>query len=166
MADKADTSRREKMLRIARGMSVILLRLGLTIFILGAGVATGRITELGDFPMRVTPDWGKSWGVVLLVASVAYMVGPILLFLRPSKGWVAMMIICALNVVPLGVPIMISSTEILYNLFQEQPRRPEWAESVWAYFVFLNIGILIALYKYSAPKSEGAQHPKRAAQAS
>ena len=65
-----------------------------------------------------------------------------------------MMIVSGLSVV-LGVPLMTSTVEILYNLFQETKSQPPWVNSVWGYYLIVNVGICVAVYRtYPLPDSE------------
>ena len=90
--------------------------------------------------MSAVPNWGQPWGVVLLLAGCAYVVGPIWLFTRPRNGSIMMLIVAGLSVL-LGTPLITTTTEIFYNLFQETKSRPEWVTSVWAYFTIINVAI-------------------------
>ena len=150
----------EKPLRIARILSGVILALGLLILVLGGGVSIGRITEGWGFPMSAVPNWGRPWGVVLMLGAAAYIVGPVLLFARPRTGSVVMLIIAGLSVV-LGTPLITTTTEILYNLFQETKSRPDWVDSVWGYFMIINVSIAVALCK-AYPIASGEAHPSRA----
>ena len=123
--------------------------------ILGGGVAMGRITQGWGFPMSSVPNWGRLWGVVLLIAGMAYIVGPIRLFQNPRKGSVVMMIVSGLSVL-VGTPLITSAVEIGYNLFQETKSRPDWVDSVWGYTMLLHVAILIALCK-TYPVIQGTQ---------
>ncbi len=145
----------EKPLRVARALSTVLLLVGAVMLFLGGGVLTGAIEEGWGFPMSPVPNWGQPWGAVLVAAAIMYIVGPALLYVRPERGSIFLMIVCGLSVV-LGVPVIESTTEILYNLFQDVKSRPIWSDSVWAYFTILHVVICVALYKaYPSPGGEG-----------
>lgn len=134
-----------KPLRIACLLSVVILLIGVLMWILGAGVVSGRITEGWGFPMSAVPNWGRPWGVVLMLAGIAYVACPVLLFIRPKSGSVAMMIVSGLSVI-LGTPLITTAVEIFYNLFQETKSRPNWVDSIWGYFIIINVAIVVAIY--------------------
>lgn len=149
-----------KPLTVAKGLSAVLLMIGLVMLVLGGGVLTGKITQGWGFPMSAVPNWGKPWGAVLMLAGAAYVICPILLFLRPGKGAVVMMIVCGLSVL-VGTPLITTTTEIFYNLIAQHDCqadwticRPDWIDSIWGYFMIVNIGVLIAIYKALDPKSD------------
>lgn len=135
-----------KPLHAAQALSVPLVLLGALMLVLGGGVLIGRITEGWGFPMSEVPNWGRPWGFVLMVAGVAYIVGPLFLFARPFKGSIVLMIISGLSIL-IGTPLITTSMEILYNLFQETKSRPGWIESAWGYFMIIQVAICVALYK-------------------
>ena len=137
-------------LRVARILSALILLIGVVMLILGAGVVSGRITEGWGFPMSAVPNWGRLWGAVLMLAAVAYIACPVLLLLKPQKGTVDVMILAGLNVL-VGTPLITTTTEILYNLFQESKSRPDWVDSVWGFFMMINIAAVIAVYRTSPP---------------
>ena len=136
----------ERPLLVAKGLSGILLLLGFVMVILGAGVAAGRITDGWGFPMSAVSNWGRVWGLVLLVAGAAHVIAPMMLFARPQGGSIVMMIVAGLSVL-VGTPVITTTTEILYNLFQESNSRPDWVDAVWAYYMILNIACIVALYR-------------------
>lgn len=151
-----------KPLAVAKGFSAVLLLVGLVMLVLGAGVLTGRITEGWGFPMSAVPNWGRPWGAVLIIAALAYVAFPILLFVRAEKGLVAMMIVCGLSVL-VGTPLITTTTEILYNLLTQHDCqadwtlcRPNWIDSVWGYFMVVNIGVLVGTYKAITPQTQSA----------
>lgn len=146
-------------IRIAKILSAVLLLLGVALGYLGVRLAAGLIPQAWwGFPMSPIPNLGKPWGLVLLVVGAAYIIFPILLLARPLKGWVPMMVMSGLSVL-LGTPVIQSATEMIYNgLRAGDFQRPEWADSVWAYYMMLHIAILVALYKFSAP-IDAAAHP-------
>lgn len=133
-------------LRIARILSAIILCVGLVMVALGGAVAAGMIKDGWGFPMSAVPNWGRAWGVVLVLAGCAYVVGPIWLFTRPRNGSIMMLIVAALSVV-VGTPLITTTSEIFYNLFQETKSRPEWATSVWAYFTIINVAIAVSVMR-------------------
>ena len=92
---------------------------------------------------------------MLIVAAAAYIVGPVMLFVRPRSGSILMMIVSGLSVL-VGVPLITTATEILYNLFQETPSRPGWVDSVWGYYMIVNVGICVAVYRAYPPPPETA----------
>lgn len=145
-------------LRIAKGLSAALAAIGLVMFSMGVGVAVGKITEGWGFPMSAVPNWGRPWGLVLMAAGAIYVIGPALLVIRKSRGPATMMIIAASSVL-LGTPLITTTAEIVYNLFQQTKSRPDWIDSVWAYFIMLNIGICVALYR-AYPAAEGHEKPR------
>lgn len=157
----------KKPLTIARVLSVVLLLLGVVMLILGGGVLAGRITEGWGFPMSAVPNWGRPWGAVLMFAGGAYVVCPILLLLRPHKGTVAMMIVAGLSVL-VGTPLITTTTEIFYNLLADTDCRadwttcrPDWVDSVWGYFMMLNVAIIVAVYRADS----GPEHQAEASTA-
>ena len=103
--------------------------------------------------MSAVSNWGRPWGVVLIVAAAAYLIGPVWLLARPSGGSIVMMILSGLSVL-VGTPLITTTTEILYNLFQETKARPDWVDSVWGYYMILNVALIVALYK-AYPTSNG-----------
>ncbi len=136
-----------KSLRMACVLSVVILLVGVVMLILGAGILSGRITEGWGFPMSAVPNWGRPWGLVLMLAGVAYVACPVLLFVRPKSGSVAMMIVSGLSVL-LGTPLITTAIEIFYNLFQETMKsRPNWVDSIWGYFIIINVAIVVAIYR-------------------
>ncbi len=152
----------EKPLRIARVLSGFVLLLGLVMFVLGGGVLIGRITEGWGFPMSAVPNWGRPWGAVLMLAAAAYIVGPILLLTRPDHGSIAMLIISGLSVL-VGTPLITTTTEIFYNLFQEAKSRPDWVDSVWGYFMIVQVAIAVSVYQ-AYPTASGGSAPDSAPQ--
>ncbi len=158
----------KKPLAIARVLSVVLLLLGVVMLILGGGVLAGRITEGWGFPMSAVPNWGRPWGAVLMFAGGAYVVCPILLFLRPRKGTVAMMIVAGLSVL-VGTPLITTTTEIFYNLLADTDCladwttcRPDWVDSVWGYFMILNVAVIVAVYRAdSGPEHQAETLPAK-----
>lgn len=149
-----------KPLAVAKGFSGVLLLIGLVMLLLGGGVLSGKITEGWGFPMSAVPNWGRPWGAVLMLAGAAYVICPTILFLRPAKGAVVMMIVCGLSVL-VGTPLITTSTEIFYNLIAQHDCqadwtvcRPDWIDSIWGYFMIVNIGVLIAIYKALDPESD------------
>lgn len=144
---------KEKPLRVAKALCGVLLLVGAIMLCMGIGVASGTIKEGWGFPMSAVPNWGKPWGMALIIAATAYIVGPILLLTRPQRGSIVLLIVCGLSVV-IGVPLITTTTEIFYNLFQETKSRPAWIDSVWAYYMFLNVGICVALYKAYPPPED------------
>lgn len=143
----------KKPLAVARALSALLLLVGLFMLVLGGGVLSGRITEGWGFPMSAVPNWGRPWGAVLMLGGFGYVVCPILLFARPQKGTVAMMILAGLGVL-LGTPLITTTTEIFYNLLAQKDCqadwtqcRPDWIDSVWGYFMIVNVATLIAIYR-------------------
>lgn len=133
-------------LRVARVLSAAVLALGLVMVALGVGVVAGIIQGGWGFPMSAVPNWGRPWGVVLMLAGVAYVVAPILLFTRPRNGSVVMLIVAGFSVI-VGTPLIATTTEIFYNLFQETKSRPDWVDSVWGYFMIVNVAIAVSLCK-------------------
>ncbi len=133
-------------LRFARALSAVILALGLLMLALGGGVVAGVIKEGWGFPMSAVPNWGKPWGSVLMLAGTAYVVGPVLLFTRPRNGSIVMLIVAGLSVI-IGTPLIATTTEIFYNLFQETKSRPDWVDSVWGYFMIVNVAIAVSLCK-------------------
>ena len=136
----------KKPLLVAQLLSVVLLLVGLVMMALAGGVLAGRITDGWGFPMSAVSNWGRPWGAVLLVAAAAYVVGPFFLLARPRNGSIALIIICGLSVL-VGTPIITTTTEIFYNLFQETKSRPDWVDSVWGYFMIINVAIAVSLCK-------------------
>ena len=136
----------KKPLSIARALSAVLALVGVVMLILGGGVLAGRITEGWGFPMSAVPNWGRPWGLVLMAAGTAYVVCPVLLYLKPQKGTVAMLILSGLSVI-IGTPLITTTTEIFYNLFQETKSRPGWVDSIWGYFMIVNVAVAIAVYR-------------------
>ena len=57
-----------------------------------------------------------------------------------------MLIVAGLSVI-VGTPLITTTTEIFYNLFQETKSRPEWVTSVWGYFMIVNVAIAVSLCK-------------------
>lgn len=133
-------------LRVARVLSAMILALGLVMLTLGGGVVAGVIKDGWGFPMSAVPNWGKPWGAVLMLVGVAYVVGPLLLFTRPRNGSIVMLIVAGLSVI-VGTPLIATTTEIFYNLFQETKFRPDWLDSVWGYFMIVNVAIAVSLCK-------------------
>ena len=111
--------------------------------------------------MGAGTNWGRPGGAVLLVAAAADVVGPFFLLARPRNGSIALIIICGLSVL-VGTPIITTTTEIFYNLFQETKSRPDWVDSVWAYFMILHIAIGVAVYRAYPPRP-GTSEPDAAA---
>ena len=151
----------ERPLKVAMILSGVLLGVGVVMFCLGGGVAVGRIADGWGFAMSAVPNWGKPWGLVLMAAAAAYVLGPISLFRNPERGSIVMTIISGLSVL-IGTPLITTTTEIFYNLFQTTKSRPDWVDSVWGYFTILNIAIVVALYRAyptteKAPEGAGAQ---------
>ncbi len=145
-------------LRAARILSGLILLLGLMMLVLGGGIAAGRITDGWGFPMSAVPNWGRPWGAVLMLAAAAYIGGPILLFARPQAGSIVMLIVSGLSVL-VGTPLITTTTEIFYNLFQEAKSRPDWVDSVWGCFMIVNVAIAIAVYRaYPTPGGEKSKH--------
>ena len=136
----------KKPLSIARVFSAALLLVGVVMLILGGGVLSGRIADGWGFPMSAVSNWGRPWGLVLMVAGTAYVVCPVLLFLKPQKGTVVMMVLSGLSVL-IGTPLITTTTEIFYNLFQETKSRPDWVDSIWGYFMIVNVAVAIAVYR-------------------
>lgn len=151
----ADAGPVARPLRVARILSGLILVLGVVMLFLGTGVATGRITEGWGFPMSAVPNWGRIWGVVLIVAAVAYIAGPVMMFVRPRGGSILMMIVSGLSVL-VGTPLITTTTEIFYNLFQETLSRPDWVDSVWGYYMIVNVGICVAVYRAYPPPPQTA----------
>ncbi len=145
-----DPQRAKKPLQVATVFSVLILLVGIVMLILGGGVVSGKITDGWGFPMSAVPNWGRPWGLVLMLAGIAYVVCPILLLIRPKNGSLAMMIVSGLSVL-LGTPLITTTTEIFYNLFQDTKSRPDWVDSVWAYFIIVHVVILIAIYRAHSP---------------
>ena len=140
-----------KPLRIAQVLCSVILIIGTVMLVLGAGVLFGIIKEGWGFPMSAVPNWGGPWGLVLIAAAAAYIVGPVWLFIGPERGSIMMIIVSALSVL-VGTPLITTTTEIFYNLFQETKSRPDWIDSVWGYFMFLHIATVIALCRaYPVP---------------
>jgi hypothetical protein len=163
------TDLRPKPLKVAKGLSGVLLLVGLVMLVLGGGVLTGKITEGWGFPMSAVSNWGKPWGAILIVGALAYIVAPLLLFVRPQKGTLLIMAVCGLSVL-VGTPLITTTTEIFYNLLAQHDCQadwtlchPNWIDSVWGYFMIVNIGILVATYKAldPAPVSQGDSAPQR-----
>ena len=150
----AQPEQTEKPLVVARMLSALILLTGAVMLIGGAGVVSGRITEGWGFPMSAVSNWGRPWGAVLMLAAIAYIVCPLLLLARAKSGLVAMMILAGLNVL-VGTPLITSTTEIIYNLFQETKSIPDWEDSVWVFFMLINIATAIAVYL--AHPSDGAR---------
>lgn len=150
-----DPERGRKPLAVARGFGVLILLVGLLMSVLGVGVLSGRISEGWGFPMSAVPNWGKPWGLVLTLAGISYVVGPVLLLIRPRGGSLTMMIVSGLSVL-IGTPLITTTTEIFYNLFQgpESMHRPDWVDSVWGYFIIVHVVILVAIYKAHSPAEE------------
>lgn len=146
----------ERPLKVARVLSGVLVLLGLLMLGLGGGVLIGRITQGWGFPMSAVPNWGRPWGAVLMLAGAAYVAAPIMLLLRPDGGSIVLMIVSGFSVL-IGTPIIETTTEILYNLFQETKAHPDWVDSIWGYYMILNIAILVALYKAYPTESVGAE---------
>lgn len=145
-----------KPLKLAQGLSVVIMIVGVVMLILGLGVATGLIKEGWGFPMSPVPNWGRPWGIALIVAGAAQVLCPLWLLSRPKKGSIAMMIASGLCVL-IGTPIIITTIEIFYNLFQEKKDRPDWVDAGWAYYMMVQIAICVALYKaYPPPRAEGS----------
>lgn len=142
-------------MQVARALSALMFVLGGVMLVLGVGVVSGSISEGWGFPMSAVSNWGRPWGVVLVLAAAAYLIGPVLLYVRPRTGVAAMMVIAGLSVV-LGVPLVTTTAEILYNLFQETKSRPMWVDSVWGYSMIVNVGICVALYRACPPPSKEA----------
>ncbi len=143
----------KKPLAVAQAISAVLLLVGLVMLVLGGGVLTGRITEGWGFPMSAVPNWGRPWGAVLMIAGGAYIACPILILLRPRKGTIAMMIVSGLSVL-VGTPLITTTTEIFYNLLAKTDCQadwttchPYWIDSVWGYFMVVNVANLIAIYR-------------------
>ncbi len=140
-----------KPLLIARILCLAILIIGAVMLLLGSGVLFGFIKEGWGFPMSAVPNWGSLWGLALLVGAAAYIIGPIWLFVGPERGSIIMIIVSALSVL-IGTPLITTTTEIFYNLFQETKSRPDWVDSVWGYFIFLHIATVIALMRaYPVP---------------
>jgi len=156
---RVDVRPLEGPMRVAKGLSAALAVVGLVMATMGVGVAVGRITEGWGFPMSAVPNWGRPWGAVLMVAGAIYVLGPIVLLVRPRKGSIVMMTVAGLSVL-VGTPLISTTAEIVYNLFQQTKSRPDWVDSIWAYFIILNIAICVALYRAfpepeTNPKTEG-----------
>jgi len=131
--------------------------------VLGLGVSSGRITQGWGFPMSAVPNWGRPWGLVLVVAGVIYTVGPVLLWLRPRGGSTAMKITSGLSIL-VGTPLITTTTEILYNLSRDPAAMqiPDWADAVWGYFMIVHVVVLIGIYQAHTPaKAHGHPAPTR-----
>ena len=142
----AEVERNRNWAIAAKCLSAIMILVGITILILACGVLTGRITEGWGFPSSPVPNLGRWWGVPLLAAAILYIACPIYLFVQPDRGCTVVMIMGGINVL-LGTPIIQSSTEILYNCFQEVKSRPDWTDAVWVVFMMINIGIIVVTYR-------------------
>lgn len=141
-----DPQQAKQPLLYARVLGVLIVLCGAAMLVLGVGILTGRISDGWGFPMSAVPNWGRPWGAVLALAGLAYLACPVLLFVRPRKGVVAMLILCGLNVL-IGTPLITTTTEILFNLSRDEKFRPDWVDSVWGYFMLINIGVIIAIYR-------------------
>lgn len=168
-AQRISTELHPKPLSVAKGFSCVLLLVGLVMLVLGGGVLTGKITEGWGFPMSAVSNWGKPWGAILMAGALAYITAPILLFVRPQKGTLLIMAVCGLSVL-VGTPLITTTTEIFYNLIAQHDCQadwtlchPNWIDSVWGYFMIVNVGILVATYKALDPKpvSQDASAPQR-----
>ena len=168
-AQRISTELHPKPLSVAKAFSCVLLLIGLVMLVLGGGVLTGRITEGWGFPMSAVSNWGKPWGAILMVGALAYIAAPIFLFVRPQKGTLLIMAVCGLSVL-VGTPLITTTTEIFYNLLAQHDCQadwtlchPNWIDSVWGYFMIVNVGILVATYKALDPKSnsQDASAPQR-----
>ena len=149
-------------LRTANGLCTALAVVGLVMFATGMGVTLGGITDGWGFPMSAVPNWGRPWGLVLAAAGALYVYGLVLILLRPRTGSAVMILISGLSVL-LGTPLITTTAEIVYNLFRETKARPDWIDSIWAYFIILNVAICVAICRaYPAPEPD-AKRPARSA---
>lgn len=137
----------QRPLKLIRWLSGIMLILGIVIFVVGVGVASGNITRgwgRPEIPLSPVPNWGQPWGLVLIVAASAYVLCPLYFLTHPQSGWKAMMILGGLNVL-IGTPIIQTSTEILYYYGSyRQLIVPELDDSMWFIFIVINIAIALA----------------------
>lgn len=145
-------------LKIARTLSVLIFLHGLVMLILGGGVISGAIGSGWGFPMSSVPNWGRPWGVALLIGAGAYLAGPALLFRRPQRGSIVLLIVSSLSVA-IGTPLITTTTEIAFNLFKETKIRPTWIDSIWAYYMILHVATVVALYRaYPTGTTNTSQH--------
>lgn len=155
---------RRRPLQIARGVSGVLLLVGLVMVVLGVSVLSGKVTEGWGFPMSAVPNWGRPWGAVLVLAGAAYVVGSLFLFVRPVTGTIVMLIVCGLGVL-IGTPVITTTTEIFYNLVAQYDCKADWTkchptsliDSVWGYFMIANVAVLVAIYKAGSKQDRPAQ---------
>jgi hypothetical protein len=166
---RISTELHPKPLKVAKAFSCVLLLVGLVMLVLGVGVLTGQITEGWGFPMSAVSHWGKPWGAILMAGALAYIAAPILLFVRPFKGTLLLMVVCGLGVL-VGTPLITTSTEIFYNLIAQHDCKadwtvchPNWIDSVWGYFMIVKISIIVACYKALDPQpiTQDASSPQR-----
>ena len=140
----------------ARTLSVVLILLGVVLVGLGGGLILGVIPRSWGFSLSPISFWGRKWAIVLILFGAAYLVCPIWFLVRPRQTWLAMLIVCGISLLS-GTPVIQSSTEILYNLTRDQPRRPDWANAVWAFYMMVVTGLLVALYQLSPPQEASTE---------
>ena len=136
----------ERPLRFAKGLAAVILVVGVVVTFTGILVLLGVIREGWGFPMSAVPNFGRIWGMALIVAGGLNTAAAGWLFVNAQKGAPLLLVVGALNV-PFSVPILTTTIEILYNLTREEKIRPVWIDAVWAYFLIVNVALLVALYQ-------------------